>query len=197
LISIDLLDFCDSENRSHIVESEKYMLESGIGTEFEEDLNIALGKNNSKDEEDDKQHSIDHNKDFKQDTDNESILSNENSDQDEDSEEVSENETDIKFTKNPTNKGNDIKDEDSVDSDTSKHSNDNKGLWEDIYGRQRDREGNIIATKYVPPAARIASTDIPINDEKSFKCEKQLKGILNRLAERNMHTIANQVLIII
>jgi len=174
-------------------------LESGISTEFEEDLNIAIGENDSKDEENNKQYSMNDNEDFEQDTDNESILSNESSDQDKDSEEASENETDVEFTKYPTNKGNDIKNdiknEDSADSDVSEHSNDNKGLWEDIYGRQRDKKGNIIATKYVPPAARVASTDT-INDEKTFKCERQLKGILNRLAERNMHTIANQVLII-
>jgi len=178
------------------------LLESGISTEFEEDLNIAIGENDSKDEENNKQYSMNDNEDFEQDTDNESILSNESSDQDEDNEEASENETDVEFTKYPTNKRNDIKNdieendienEDSADSDASEHSNDSKGLWEDIYGRQRDKKGNIIATKYVPPAARVASTD---TDEKTFKCERQLKGILNRLAERNMHTIANQVLII-
>ncbi|XP_026825307.1 nucleolar MIF4G domain-containing protein 1 homolog isoform X1 [Ooceraea biroi] len=193
-----ILDFCNSENRN--VETEKQLLESGLSTEFKEDLNIAIGENDSEEEheKDDTEYNMDDNEDSEQDTeDNKSLLSNENSDHHEDNDEVSEEEADkvnIKSRNRPTNKEDAILEtEESIHSDASEHSHDSKGLWEDIYGRQRDKEGNIVSTKYVPPAARITSTDISMDDEKTRKLERQLKGILNRLAEQNMHTIANQV----
>ena len=42
-------------------------------------------------------------------------------------------------------------------SETSKEPGNEKSTWEDIYGRTRDSEGNVVkatATKYVPPALR-------------------------------------------
>ena len=41
--------------------------------------------------------------------------------------------------------------------ETSKETGNEKSTWEDIYGRTRDSEGNVVkatATKYVPPALR-------------------------------------------
>ena len=72
---------------------------------------------------------------------------------------------------------------------------DKNDLWEDIYGRKRDREGNVIqeSAKYVPPAARVTADDINTDDERLHLLRKQLKGCLNRVAEHNIHTIANQV----
>ncbi|XP_050466071.1 nucleolar MIF4G domain-containing protein 1 homolog [Cataglyphis hispanica] len=190
-----LLDFCDSENRNHMVETEKQLLETGLSTEFEEDLNIAIGAEDNIEDEDekfDKKSNIDNNEDSEQNMDNESFLSNENSDQD-DSDDISLEETNSINVETEKYSNN----EDEIENEESRHAleqlDENEGLWEDIYGRQRDKEGNIISKKYVPPAARIANKDNSVGDEKTHRLERQLKGILNRLAEQNMHTIGNQV----
>lgn len=75
------------------------------------------------------------------------------------------------------------------------HIKNNDGLWEDIYGRKRDRDGNIIqnANRYVPPAAKIVS-DINLDNDKLQFLKKQLKGYLNRITEHNIHYISNQVI---
>lgn len=70
-------------------------------------------------------------------------------------------------------------------------------LWEDIYGRTRDKQGNVVsgeAGKYVPPAAREKQQKPDsVKDEKLMRLKKQIKGLLNRLAEHNMHNIATQL----
>lgn len=68
-------------------------------------------------------------------------------------------------------------------------------FWEDIYGRKRDREGNVVCktTKYVPPAARAITDNQNTKDEKLHCLRKRLKGCLNRVAEQNIHSIASQV----
>merc|ERR550519_2768995 len=83
--------------------------------------------------------------------------------------------------------------------------------WEDIYGRLRDKDGNVVdeksetksdnvenskmSSKYIPPALRRAMATG--DDEKKKialqRLNKQVKGLLNRLAESNMHGIANQM----
>lgn len=187
------MDFCDSENRSYIGETEKQLVETGLSKEFEEDLNIAIGEVDTEDghENHDKEDSIDGSEDSEQDSENESLLSNENLTE-ENSEEISSEET------NTINKSKTYAEDDEgemvneeLNQNISEQS-DNEGLWEDIYGRQRNKEGNIVS-KYVPPAGRITS-DISSDSEKVRRLERQVKGILNRLAEQNMHTIANQVI---
>uniref|UniRef100_A0A146LKF4 Nucleolar MIF4G domain-containing protein 1 n=1 Tax=Lygus hesperus TaxID=30085 RepID=A0A146LKF4_LYGHE len=69
------------------------------------------------------------------------------------------------------------------------------GVHEDIYGRLRDKDGNVIQPntgKYVPPHLR----NQPVDDKKKAELEKlykTVKGLLNRLAENNMHSISNQI----
>lgn len=79
--------------------------------------------------------------------------------------------------------------------------------WEDIYGRKRDKDGNVISesnsaeTKYVPPhlRARLAAEGVgdpdadPKRREKLLRLKRLLKGNLNRLSEANMHKIATDV----
>lgn len=189
------MDFCDSENRSHIVETEKQLLETGLSREFEEDLNMAIGEDDTEDRHEKHEEGSIDNEDSEQDSENESLLSDENLTQN-NSEEMSSEETNminIESKKYAANEKDEIVNEEL--SNVSEQSDDNnEGLWEDIYGRQRDKEGNIVSKKYVPPAVRIASNNISSNNEKIHRLEKQLKGILNRLAEQNMHTIANQVI---
>jgi nucleolar MIF4G domain-containing protein 1 len=72
-------------------------------------------------------------------------------------------------------------------------------IWEDIYGRKRDKDGIIKEStgKYVPPAMRkkiIESSDLiemdPKKREKLMNLKKQLKGFVNRLAEANLCRIS-------
>ena len=81
--------------------------------------------------------------------------------------------------------------------------------WEDIYGRTRDSQGNVVKLqasstqsvaisadgdsnphRYVPPALRSSATT---NDERLMKLRRQIKGLLNRLAESNMHLVSRQL----
>lgn len=102
---------------------------------------------------------------------------------------------------------------DGVEDDND--SDDKPKVWEDIYGRKRDQEGNVISdnvpsngeTKYIPPhlrarlAAAVAAGDTEANDiemdpkrkEKLLRLKKLLKGNLNRLSEANMHKIATDI----
>ncbi|XP_036138480.1 nucleolar MIF4G domain-containing protein 1 homolog isoform X2 [Monomorium pharaonis] len=213
-----LLDFCDSENRSHIVETEKQLLETGFSRDFEEDLNMAIGDNKDFEQDDNEDSEQDDNEDFEQD-DNEDFEQDDNDDSEqddnEDSEQDSENKSllsvenliednedifsegtnmiNIKSKKYEPHEKDETVNKKSSYSNVSEQSDNNEDLWEDIYGRQRDKQGNIVSKKYVPPAARITSSNISSDDEKVRRLEKQIKGILNRLAEQNMHTIANQV----
>lgn len=85
-------------------------------------------------------------------------------------------------------------------------------IWEDIYGRKRDKAGNVIAEtsapqKYVPPhlRARMAAEQSdaaelargmdadPVRREKLMRLKKVLKGYLNRLSEANMHKITTDI----
>lgn len=195
------MDFCDSENRSNMLEVERQLLETGLSTEFKEDLNLAIGRDDdeSKYEKSLKRDSVDDNEDLDEDMEN-SNLSDENSDES-DNEEIYLEKTDTTNTisKNSTTTNNEDgneneENEELLDDDVSEHSNNSKDLWEDIYGRQRDQQGNVVSKKYVPPAARVSDTNISVDREKTRKLERQFKGVLNRLAEQNMHTIANQVI---
>lgn len=78
-------------------------------------------------------------------------------------------------------------------SDKKNEIKDNE-LTEDIYGRLKDKKGNLVST-YKPPQLRnaIANTPSGKNQEKLQKLRRQLKGLLNRLAENNMNSISNQV----
>lgn len=167
-----------------------------MNTEFEEDLNIAIGTENDVEDESKKfegENTKDSDEEPDQDTNNESLSTNENSDQ-EDSEDIAPEETnDINIeTEEYLSDKDETEDEES--HITLEQPDNNEELWEDIYGRQRDKKGNIVSKKYVPPGARITSTDISVSGEKAHRLERQLKGILNRLAEQNMHTIGNQVI---
>ncbi|XP_063243900.1 nucleolar MIF4G domain-containing protein 1 [Bacillus rossius redtenbacheri] len=72
------------------------------------------------------------------------------------------------------------------------------GVWEDIYGRTRDKKGNVVQMgaqgKYVPPHLREQTGGGDAKKrEQLLRLRKQLKGLLNRLAESNMNSIAQQL----
>ena len=76
-------------------------------------------------------------------------------------------------------------------------------MKEDIYGRKRDADGNILKdeavtdkSKYIPPALRNKMADLEDSEQKRIALERlsrQIKGLLNRLAESNMHGIARDI----
>lgn len=86
-------------------------------------------------------------------------------------------------------------------------------VWEDIYGRKRDKQGNIIKEetneaigtgKYIPPHLRArlqtdanetskGQNDDPKRKEKLMRLKKLLKGFMNRLSEANMHKTSTEI----
>ncbi len=86
-------------------------------------------------------------------------------------------------------------DEDVSDGEgeVCKDQDQDSSTWEDIYGRKRDRDGNVIKekptmTKYIPPALRAKAGHGDL-----ARLEKQMKGQINRLAESNMAGIARVI----
>ncbi|XP_049540266.1 nucleolar MIF4G domain-containing protein 1 homolog [Anopheles darlingi] len=93
------------------------------------------------------------------------------------------------------------------DSDGDGKATNGDGTWEDIYGRKRDKSGNVIKEetagapgtgggKYVPPhlrakqEAQSSALEDPKRQEKLLRLKRQLKGQVNRLAESNVHRIS-------
>ncbi|XP_045599167.2 pre-mRNA-splicing factor CWC22 homolog [Procambarus clarkii] len=92
---------------------------------------------------------------------------------------------------------------DNGSKDTDQHQEE-VYLTEDIYGRLRDKDGNVVHDqnkdaggngKYVPPALRklMALDTDEKKKEQLANIKKALKGLLNRLAESNMAGIASQI----
>ena len=175
-----LLDFCVEENRKYIVETEEKLLTNKFDDEFEISFKETIAedlqeKNTCMENE---SHDIKKNKivnDHSATIVEESFSANEN---------ITELDSEVSETE-------EVKPEQSKEN---VHINNNDGLWEDIYGRKRDRDGNIIqnANRYVPPAAKIVS-DINSDNDKLQSLKKQLKGYLNRITEQNIHYISNQI----
>lgn len=152
--------------------------------------------------------------------DGESEFQSENSDMKEDSDPEQENNKEMRvqsaFSSDDSDVGSafdgsddeDMGDED-FGTDISSDQDDKKpkkkvhtGDWEDIYGRKRDKDGNVIiesSTKYIPPHMRAklagaSEADMdPKRREKLRNLQKQLKGLINRLAEANLHRISIDV----
>lgn len=104
---------------------------------------------------------------------------------------------------------------DSEQSDGENPKEEKPEIWEDIYGRKRDKEGNVInehlngdasndTGKYIPPhlRARMAAEAAngmeegdmdPKRKEKLMRLKRLLKGQLNRLSEANMHKISSEI----
>ncbi|XP_012175846.2 nucleolar MIF4G domain-containing protein 1 homolog [Bombus terrestris] len=174
-----LLDFCLEKDRKHIIETEKEILENEFNIDFDTNSSETVEGNecaniNSDTVNKNKNENIDFN-----------AFVEEQSDNNSDSDELMQvkvpktKKTKLAEAKKPNNIG--INDKDT---------------WEDIYGRKRDKEGNIIhnTSRYVPPAVRaITMHNMNLNDEKLLSLKKQLKGCLNRVTEQNMYSIANQI----
>jgi len=142
---------------------------------------------------------------------------------DEDSMEEENEGTDINFVEeeehssseqeSSADEDNDLNVEEEDNEDVSQHTTgESPAVWEDIYGRKRDAEGKLItddsaavntsesvaepSTKYIPPAMRMKGMINNESEEKKIalaRLSKQMKGLLNRLAESNMHGIARDI----
>ncbi|KAL1454441.1 hypothetical protein WDU94_010696 [Cyamophila willieti] len=93
---------------------------------------------------------------------------------------------------------NDEKDNSDDDEGEEEEEEDGKekgdGTWEDIYGRMRDKDGNIVQSKsstYIPPHLRTSSSSN--NSESLLLLKRSLKGLLNRLTENNIKSISSGV----
>ncbi|EDV96817.1 nucleolar MIF4G domain-containing protein 1 homolog [Drosophila grimshawi] len=102
---------------------------------------------------------------------------------------------------------NEDEDDKGSDSENEEEAQQTK-FKEDIYGRRRDADGNIVqderemeakgtGQKYIPPHQRAllaASEGASVQQsEQMARLQKQCKGLLNRLSEANLHKISSGV----
>lgn len=71
-------------------------------------------------------------------------------------------------------------------------------LKEDIYGRLRDKHGNVVAPgtgAYVPPAKRLQAAQGEDAKQRLLveRTKRQIKGLINRLSEANLYATSNQI----
>ncbi|XP_043791161.1 nucleolar MIF4G domain-containing protein 1 homolog [Apis laboriosa] len=171
-----LLDFCLQKNKKYIIETKEEILEDEFSNQFNiNSLKIEKNMYTS------------------------SVLDNIKKNKSENIEsKMSKNYTLI-IEQNNNNSSDKVLNTQTKKIDSIDYSINDKDFWEDIYGRKRDKEGNVIyannANKYVPPAIRatIAHNINSNEDEKLHFLRKQLKGCLNRVAEYNMYSIVNQI----
>lgn len=172
-----LLDVCLRKNQDCIVEKEKQILENELNIDSVSNSSITAERNEH--------------------TDSKLDIINESEDENVNSVVFVEKQS---GNKSDSNKLAQIPKTKKIKSTQMKKSNDidtnDKDTWEDIYGRKRDKKGNIIdnASRYIPPAARINTVHSTNPDDGKLQLlRKQLKGCLNRVTEHNMYSIANQV----
>lgn len=140
-----------------------------------------------------------------------SVINDAESEEDSDDESESEVEDEIgaedeQDSDDEENNDSALDDDDAESNSESEAANSKPDVWEDIYGRKRDKDGNIItesnAGKYIPPHLRAKAEAANNNDideidpdrrEKLQRLKRILKGLLNRLSEANMHKIATEI----
>ncbi|XP_049876312.1 nucleolar MIF4G domain-containing protein 1 homolog [Pectinophora gossypiella] len=78
-------------------------------------------------------------------------------------------------------------DEEKEKGSKNKQSEEKPDVWEDIYGRKRDKEGNVIKEEkgvYIPPHLRNKDAS---TDKEMIQLKRQIKSVLNKLAGSNLH----------
>nr|XP_022910395.1 nucleolar MIF4G domain-containing protein 1 homolog isoform X2 [Onthophagus taurus] len=200
-----LLEICDGEMKNAISAEQQF---KEANDDFEEDFELMTGKkikkqkvkkddfDNFSDLEDDLQDSEDDLDDLQDSKDDLDDLQ----DSEDDLDDFEASLDDLQDSKDDLQDSED-KNLDDIDEINDDEENKSKiGTWEDIYGRLRSKDGSILneesikPSKYIPPALRKQDS---LNDsqrkERLARLTKQLKGLLNRLAEANMHSISNQI----
>uniref|UniRef100_A0A1B0CIX8 C2h2-type zn-finger protein n=1 Tax=Lutzomyia longipalpis TaxID=7200 RepID=A0A1B0CIX8_LUTLO len=188
---------------SELEEADEDALENGEGSEDDEDASDIDG--GSEDDESASENGENSEEGEFSDENNEEASESESEDNDRshryvrapkyDSDESNQEDFDEDFEENSEQSDVENVEEDDDEEDLSgKEEN-----WEDIYGRKRDKEGNVVTDpvtngKYIPPHLRAKkpteTSESPEKSEKIQRLRKQLKGWLNRLAEANLVKIA-------
>lgn len=191
-----LLEMCDSGNMKAAVAAEQQFIETN--EDFEEDFALMTGKNGNNLEDDLNETFSEEEEEQEELTPKRKRIDDLNSDKNEEDhkEEDDDNFSNNSFSNDEVNLDSDLE----SDASNKMESEVQEETWEDIYGRLRNKDGAIIkeeGDKYVPPALRAKMQNDSINDiqkkERLNKLKRQLKGLLNRLAESNMHNIATQI----
>ena len=185
-----LLDACDS---SKIATFEKEILDEESPGEDEDDEAVMreLGLNDGSSDSEDME--MDDQEDNDDEDEQEEV-------QEDDNDEIASDSSDEESSEGGSLNGSDNEDEliNEPEQDVI--------VKEDIYGRKRDAEGNILredhdeptseTSKYIPPALRNKMANLEDSEQKRLalqRLSRQIKGLLNRLAESNMHGIARDI----
>ena len=185
-----LLDACDS---SKIATFEKEILDEESPGEDEDDEAVMreLGLNDGSSDSEDME--MDDQEDNDDEVEQEEV-------QEDDNDEIAGDSSDEESSEGGSLNGSDNEDEliNEPEQDVI--------VKEDIYGRKRDAEGNILredhdeptsgTSKYIPPALRNKMANLEDSEQKRLalqRLSRQIKGLLNRLAESNMHGIARDI----
>ncbi|CAH0756009.1 unnamed protein product [Diatraea saccharalis] len=240
-----LLEICERATSEQIVAAEKHLADVDGESEFEEDLALVTGKEDSKKKSQDQKNkqsdddmdetgteddldnvsSDDMNNDDPEESDYEDdfseidgISNTEDTNHDEPEEPPAKSKrkqmSNYELNKKNGNKGTVIMEEDLCkvfsddevshlsgdDNEDEEHLSDGfeteikkkeegkkPDFWEDIYGRKRDKEGNVIKEDkgtYVPPHLRNKVSD---TDKDLTQLKRQIKSVLNKLAGTNLH----------
>ncbi|XP_075238289.1 nucleolar MIF4G domain-containing protein 1 isoform X2 [Lycorma delicatula] len=206
-----LLDVCDSTKIKDAAEAEKNL--QGSDSEFEEDFEV-ISRNKKKkikkieDETNDSNVSDSASEMSNGDnsSDNEDLDDDDNFD---DSDSENEKSLQIHFKVNKMSNSDTCSDNDEVfdksllsdeevveEDDGGKNKSEGASeVYEDIYGRKRDKDGNLvpISVKYIPPQLKAQQNNTDGKEELLGRLKKQIKGLLNRLAENNMHRILSEM----
>ncbi|XP_076286950.1 nucleolar MIF4G domain-containing protein 1 homolog [Lasioglossum baleicum] len=172
-----ILDFCLEKDRKCMVETEREMLENEFNNQFKTDLSMVLEESGMEATEENDKESIDEvNADEVDSSDSEYTdeLESQNGDL-----EISET-SNVELNDEQSESYDNI---DDKDNDT----------WEDIYGRKRNRDGQVIHEPDTHKSHIAQIQTINEDDETLLSLKRKLKGCMNRVAENNMHTISNQI----
>lgn len=197
-----LLEVCDDETRKVAVETEKQLMGIDGEQDFEEDYAMMMGCDEEIDEKPKNK-----SKKFSDVSHDTELDENELDGSEENGYEHSDDDTHSNQSAEDSDFA--VMDEDNSDEEydptecsgkSVEEENIRDGTWEDIYGRKRDKDGTIITQsteKYLPPAARLKQLEKTTEEQAKFiHLRKILKGLINRLAEHNMHCITTQVIYI-
>ncbi|XP_050425315.1 nucleolar MIF4G domain-containing protein 1 [Adelges cooleyi] len=215
-----LLDVCDPETRKDCATLKESLLD--LESNFQEDYNtvndLKRKKKTAESEVKEKKKKVTF--DVDEDSSNEDTFEYEHedddiSDNDDDDEDVSDYEIhdgfDLENEENSdeetyecdreeefdySDDDNGVDDDDGEDNDVNddkiknKSTEVDKNLKEDIYGRIKKPDGTVVekSSVYVPPHLRKSD-----DSEQLKRLRQQVKGLLNRLAETNMHSISRQI----
>ena len=176
--------------------------------------NFVLSEDDNTDDEDSQEEYFDEIEDRVEHSNTENELQDSESDEEEEIFENSDGEDEHEVNGNKSNmetfhRENENGQDEENYSDPSTNREGEDKFWEDIYGRTRDASGNVVKkhdnisckavtydqdtssrNKYVPPAMRAK---LGTDNERKLGLQRQIKGLLNRLAESNMHMICRQM----